>query len=446
MDNNQGNVQLLEPWVVMAILQSSSSMLFKRDFIKEQSAAENEIFFKGLNWGCSTFTTFGIKQIEESDTDGTGLDWNEFEYALKSLSDRKYTGHSAIALVDSLMESATIDQWNLWYRPILIKDMRAGFTYKTVNESVVFERHKIPIFGCMLASPSEQHERHMKGLKIVDPKLDGIRLIAIVDPFKLTVDLRSREGKDLNKFPSITEGFMSIMEHLRSKCTEPLVFDGEMISKNFKETMRMVNSLSVDNFSDAQIFIFDVVPLSEFQAGKGTTNQLIRKNILDSIFKHVTHPALVSIPYHRFNLDSPEGYKAYLDKNKEYLKMGLEGVMIKDPEGVYECRRSFAWLKAKPFIEITMTVTGMYVGINKYSSMMGGLSGIGEYDNKTIISNVGSGFSDKERQLIHDLGEKVINMLMEVRADGISQNADGSYSLRFPRFKTFRGTVPGELL
>lgn len=33
---------------------------------------------------------------------------------------------------------------------------------------------------------------------------------------------------------------------------------------------------------------------------------------------------------------------------------------------------------------------------------------------------------------------------IEVRADAITQNQDGTYSLRFPRFKTFRGFYKGE--
>jgi len=36
--------------------------------------------------------------------------------------------------------------------------------------------------------------------------------------------------------------------------------------------------------------------------------------------------------------------------------------------------------------------------------------------------------------------------LVEVKADAVTQNQDGTYSLRFPRFERFRGFVPGEKL
>ena len=40
--------------------------------------------------------------------------------------------------------------------------------------------------------------------------------------------------------------------------------------------------------------------------------------------------------------------------------------------------------------------------------------------------------------------DALIGHLVEVRADAVTQNQDGTYSLRFPRFKTFRGFEPGE--
>ena len=44
--------------------------------------------------------------------------------------------------------------------------------------------------------------------------------------------------------------------------------------------------------------------------------------------------------------------------------------------------------------------------------------------------------------------DSVVGQLVEVRADAItiSQDSEDEYSLRFPRFKTFRGFTPGEKL
>jgi hypothetical protein len=38
----------------------------------------------------------------------------------------------------------------------------------------------------------------------------------------------------------------------------------------------------------------------------------------------------------------------------------------------------------------------------------------------------------------------LIDQIVEIRADAVTQNQDGSYSLRFPRFVRFRGFQPKE--
>ena len=41
---------------------------------------------------------------------------------------------------------------------------------------------------------------------------------------------------------------------------------------------------------------------------------------------------------------------------------------------------------------------------------------------------------------------EIPNNIVEVAADAVSRNQDGSYSLRFPRFVRFRGFEPNEKL
>jgi DNA ligase-1 len=65
-------------------------------------------------------------------------------------------------------------------------------------------------------------------------------------------------------------------------------------------------------------------------------------------------------------------------------------------------------------------------------------------DGRTIQVNIGSGFSDADRDEFWINRADIIGHVVEVRADAITQNQDGSYSLRFPRFICFRGFEPGE--
>jgi DNA ligase-1 len=120
--------------------------------------------------------------------------------------------------------------------------------------------------------------------------------------------------------------------------------------------------------------------------------------------------------------------------------------MIKDPYAVYECKRTTSWLKQKPFIEVSLEVVDIEEGTGKNVGRLGALVCEGEDDGRVIRVNVGSGFSDALRDAIYSAKTSVVGHKVEVRADAVTQNQDGSFSLRFPRFKTFRGFEIGEKL
>jgi DNA ligase-1 len=118
--------------------------------------------------------------------------------------------------------------------------------------------------------------------------------------------------------------------------------------------------------------------------------------------------------------------------------------MIKDPKAPYETKRTASWLKLKPFIEVSLTVTAVEEGTGKNVGRLGALVCKGIDDGKDIVVNVGSGFSDDQRVVYWENADSIIGDIVEVRADAITQNQDGTYSLRFPRFLKFRGFEPGE--
>ena len=70
----------------------------------------------------------------------------------------------------------------------------------------------------------------------------------------------------------------------------------------------------------------------------------------------------------------------------------------------------------------------------------------GEDDGRLIRVSVGGGLSDELRDAVWSDRTGTVGQVVEVRADAVTQNQDGSYSLRFPRFKSFRGFEAGEKL
>jgi DNA ligase-1 len=102
----------------------------------------------------------------------------------------------------------------------------------------------------------------------------------------------------------------------------------------------------------------------------------------------------------------------------------------------------------KPYIEVTLKVIDIEEGTGKNEGSTGALICEGTDEGKHIKVNVGTGLSDANRDDIWNSVDAVRGQLVEIRADAItiSQDSDELYSLRFPRFKCFRGFEPGEKL
>jgi DNA ligase-1 len=425
----------MKPWIIIKKLESDNSRLFKEKIIGEH--LDNEEFILGCREALDPMITFGVKDVPISKSEGPGLSWIDFERLLCDLQNREVTGNAAKEAIINCMNKSTTLQWNDWYRRILIKDLRCGVSEKTINK-MAKEAGKepiIPMFTCMLAHDGTKNENKMKGEVVVEYKYDGVRVIAIVKNGSAT--LYSRNGKLLTNFPHIEKA-------LSRDAFEGYVFDGEVMSDDFQTLMKQVHRKSDVNTEDAYLAVFDIIKLEEFRAGKGTKTLLERKEQLRAPSLNIF--PLVTVRYERMNLDTPEGQNKFSVMNKEALDNGYEGLMVKPVDSIYECKRSYAWLKIKPFIEVTLTVTEVEEGTGRNEGRLGALICEGTDDGQFIKVNVGSGLSDNDRDVFWDAKDKVIGQLVEVRADAITQNQDGSYSLRFPRFKTFRGFEVGEKL
>jgi DNA ligase-1 len=332
------------------------------------------------------------------------------------------------------MSVATTEQWNGWYRRILIKDLRCGMSEKTVNKVAP---GTVPVFTCSLAHDSAKHEKKMIGKKQIEIKLDGVRVLTVIKGDK--VEMFSRNGKQFHNFDHIIEEIKEVLkEH---PVPYPLVLDGEVMSANFQDLMKQVHRKSNVEANDAVLHLFDTIPLGCFQAGSWDKPQSFRSAITKawvedhaSVLKHVQ-----ALDWEDVDLDTPEGQKRFVELNKAAVDGGYEGVMIKDIDAPYECKRTHAWLKAKPFIEVTLEVVDVEEGTGRNNGRLGAVVCEGVDDERHIKVNVGSGFTDADRDNFWASRDLLPGQLVEVRADAITQNQDGTYSLRFPRFKTFRG-------
>jgi DNA ligase-1 len=431
---------------VISDLELHPSRLNKEAIVLAQAEAGNSEFFQGCRLALDPMITFGLKQIpEKKDEDGDGLPWDSFSLIITGFVNRSFTGNLARDTVANMMKSATKAQWNGWYRRILIKDLRCGASEKTINKVVEkkYADYAIPVFGCQLAHDSANHESKVSGKKLIEVKLDGVRVITIVYPDG-RVDMFSRNGKELINFPHVTEQFKSIADTL----LEPWVFDGEIMSGSFQDLMKQIHRKSDVKANDAVLHLFDCIPLEHFEQGMWNATQEFRSNHLTEFMSHHQSalPNVSMVGQELVNLDTDEGQTRYKEINVKAIAGGYEGIMLKDLEAPYECKRSVAWLKLKPFIEVSLEVVDVEEGTGRNVGRLGAIVCQGVDDGKTIRVNVGSGFSDSDRDSYWASRDSLLGQIVEVRADAVTQNQDGTYSLRFPRFLRFRGFEVGEKL
>ena len=431
---------------VISDLENHPSRLNKEAILLAQAEAGNDELFAGLNLAFNAMVTFGLKQIKEkTNEDGNGITWSTFNSVAQCLRHRDITGNDARDAVDALMAQATKAQWNGWYRRILIKDMRAGFSENTINKVVEkkWPDYAVPVFSCQLAHDSANHESKVTGQKLIEVKLDGVRVITIVYP-NGRVDQFSRNGKELVNFPHVKDQISKVVK--QDPPPYPVVLDGEIMSGTFQDLMKQIHRKSSAKANDAVLNLFDFVPLADFEKGEWDKPQTTRSMMLKAWFEKNESqlPNVTVVAQETVDLDTDAGQKRYKEINALAIAGGYEGIMLKDPDAGYKCKRSVAWLKLKPFIEVSLTVTAVEEGTGKNVGRLGALVCKGEDDGRRILVNVGSGFSDDDRVAYWTSREEVVGKIVEVRADAITQNQDGTYSLRFPRFLHFRGFANGE--
>ena len=123
-------------------------------------------------------------------------------------------------------------------------------------------------------------------------------------------------------------------------------------------------------------------------------------------------------------------------KSKEHLMeeldsviaKGGEGVMLRDPESLYENRRSASLLKVKKFDDAEATVTGHERGTGRCSGMTGAIHVRGD---DGIEFKIGSGFTDAQRMKPPKIGSRVTYKYM------------GKSNSGKPRFPIFLRVHPG---
>ena len=389
----------------------------KKEILLSNLGIGNDIAGSILHYTFNPYISFNVVKVPKT-KDRFAIDpdeaWSLFFSNAEKCANREVTGNAAIGLMQSTFNKCSEAQ-EKWMRKILKKNLAIGISTKSINKvSPGF----IPTFDVALAQKFER--KRMSDWVYIEPKLDGIRCLAIVDING--AKLFTRAGKLITNFNDTVGKELSL---LKDGC-----YDGEIMSKDFTALMRQVYRKEDKDISEVYFAIFDYLTLEEWKEKKGKHTLKKRKRTLNRQIgtahakEHLKYLKLVR--YEPELLPSDEVLKESHDR---WVAQGYEGIMIKDTDSLYSFGRDWSVMKYKAFFDADVPVIGLKEGTGKHQGKLGSFL----VDYKGVEVNVGSGLNDELREKLWG-DQTIIGRIIEVRYQ--EETPDGS--LRFPTFVCFR--------
>lgn len=405
---------------------------------KEELLAINdtELFRKVLKYTYDGSKQYYIKKVPEP-TQGlaTILDLNGFLTLLDDLAARRFTGNAAIKLVSDNLGMMSEDDRKV-AGMILERTLRAGFSESTINK--VFGKGFIPEYKVMLASShNEKSVANIKYPAIAQLKADGMRVNAIVTEGVVT--FISRNGKPVDCGTPEMEAELIKMEDLYG---EPIVIDGELIcikdgkhldrKKSNGYAQKATKGTVTDEIKQLfHILAWDIIPLYAQDVGKFDRPYYKRYADLASLCQENK----LILPIESKSVNSIQEANAL---SADYISQGLEGIILKNADGIWENKRSKNQVKFKAVYDGDFRVVGWEYGKkgSQNEHRMGAL--VVESECGQIRCSVGTGFSDKDRDETTE--ENSLDRIVELQYNEIirEKKRKDTLSLFLPVFVEFR--------
>ena len=220
---------------------------------------------------------------------------------------------------------------------------REGYT---LDESGVKETG-IPV--PMLAHKYTDHGHKLKLPLYTQPKMDGIRCLAVKRDGK--VALYSRKGKEFTGLPHINAAL--------EKLPGDFVLDGEFYNHKWKDDFNHIVHLvkqvkPCTGHEEVEFHVFDIIGPGTFTS---RITELRMKNLQSPLVTVETNMIYDTIEVEAF-------YDAFANEN-------YEGVMLRDPQSSYEHSRSYGLQKYKKFEDAEFKIVKVEEGRGKRAGRLG---------------------------------------------------------------------------
>ena len=426
-------------------LTGGGSQKVKQDLIRENLSPEMEEI---IRISFDPFLTTKLNKIEVLQESSNDLPTDPFP-TLKDLTGRLFT---APAANDQLRKEAhdLVNRSPLSYEQrkmlakVLTKRVNIGIGAKLINKAV--GKPLVPDPSLMLAEDDEAQIAKWSTI-VIEEKYDGVRVIAIVKGDSISYFTRS-----FNELPG--RCLQKITRELKTLLNGAMVpapgifFDGELTDLNRKsvsgKVTQMLKGAPADSIGDDMLYnIFDVEEADALDKGKGNNPFSQRRALLETMFrtnkldlivdrldKKNDKEEMTSIVL--ANSITTDDHSLIHKTYKELVDVGGEGVIVKSPDHLYECKRSKSWIKIKEVNDCDLIIKGHYPGEGKREGYIGGL--ICEDASGTVKVKVGSGFTEDDLKTLSVNPDGLIGKIAACQYNVVINDKTGGWSLFLPRF------------
>lgn len=402
-------------------IAATASRLEKHAILEREQ--DNELLKAVIVAAYNPYINYHQKKIPQP-VDYTGevqtLEWGLEQ--LQALTNRMHTGHAAIEWLANVLGMLNEDDAEIISR-VVTKDLRAGFSESTANK---VWPNLVPTFDVMTCHKDISH--------IVYPaygqlKMDGARCHLYFDGSHATAFARSgKEFKLCGVFDTVASYVMKKGETI----------DGELLftDKNGKILDRKTSNglankankgtLSTEEASRAIFVAWDIVDF---------TSKIKYKDRFEELSTRLTKTTGIKDKIRLVESIIVKDEEAAVEFFEEQLAKGEEGAILKNFDGVWEPKRSKNQGKMKAEEDCTLKIIALEEGKGKYKGKLGAF--VCSTDNMSLIVNVGSGFSNKERITYFD--QSLIGSYVDVVYNQIIDKKESTEkSLFLPRFSKMR--------
>jgi DNA ligase-1 len=347
---------------------------------------------------------------------------------LDDLSERRITGHDAIAAVNGFIN--TFPEFADVLYQVFDRNLKTRATATIINEILP---GTVPTFEVALAEKYKGNEKKVNfldGAWWASTKLDGCRCATVIDSLG-DIKFFSRQGKEFFTLSNLKDDIKKL--NLRN-----VVLDGEIClvgangADDFQGILKQIGKKD-HTIESPKYYMFDFIPLDEFERGFGDTTFVARQVMLNGMMFGASLKYAVVLP--QIQVESKEHFELLV---ADAAAMKYEGIMLRKNVG-YEGKRSKNLLKVKQMQDDEYEVIGYEIAMNRV------IENGAEIEEEMLKCvhilelgdpvSVGSGFSLEQRRQFYKNPEEIVGKTICVRYFEKTIDQTGKHSLRFPVFK-----------